>query len=67
MASPADVPLFSTDQQTAINATVADLTSGPYSDVNTGFILASAYLVFFMHCGFAMVRQHSTLPFNPSS
>ncbi len=25
-------------------------------DINTQFLLQSAYLVFFMHCGFAMVR-----------
>lgn len=25
------------------------------ADINTGFVLGSAYLVFFMHCGFAMV------------
>lgn len=25
------------------------------ADINAGFVLGSAYLVFFMHCGFAMV------------
>ena len=26
-----------------------------YADVGVGFVLQSAYMVFFMHCGFAMV------------
>lgn len=51
--SPAGV--LSIPQQTAINATFADLLKAPAADVNVGFVLASAYLVFFMHCGFAMV------------
>ena len=29
---------------------------GPFQELNESFLLGSAYLVFFMHCGFAMVR-----------
>lgn len=29
--------------------------AGPFGDLNASFTLSSAYLVFFMHCGFAMV------------
>lgn len=32
------------------------LTNSTGLDINTQFLLQSAYLVFFMHCGFAMVR-----------
>jgi hypothetical protein len=59
--------LFNSDQQVAINGTIIALTAGPYQDVNAYFILTSATLVFFMHCGFAMVGclasevPHSTL------
>lgn len=28
---------------------------GPFQEINESFLLSSAYLVFFMHCGFAMV------------
>lgn len=28
-------------------------------DINASFTLSSAYLVFFMHCGFAMVRTRA--------
>ena len=28
---------------------------GPFQELNESFLLSSAYLVFFMHCGFAMV------------
>ena len=28
---------------------------GPFEDLNAAFVLNSGYLVFFMHCGFAMV------------
>ena len=28
---------------------------GPFQELNEQFLLSSAYLVFFMHCGFAMV------------
>lgn len=28
---------------------------GPFQELNESFLLGSAYLVFFMHCGFAMV------------
>lgn len=33
---------------------------GPFTEINQEFVLASGYLVFFMHCGFAMVRQLSS-------
>ena len=36
------------------------LTNSTGLDINTQFLLQSAYLVFFMHCGFAMVRASST-------
>lgn len=32
---------------------------GPFQEINQEFVLASGYLVFFMHCGFAMVSQMS--------
>jgi hypothetical protein len=47
---------FTPDQSTFINDTVSQLTAGPYQDVTVNYVLTSAYLVFFMHCGFAMVR-----------
>ena len=50
---------FSTEQYAFINETIGNATSGPYADVGVGFVLQSAYMVFFMHCGFAMVR-HTT-------
>ncbi len=31
------------------------LSGGPFQDLNASFVLNSGYLVFFMHCGFAMV------------
>lgn len=34
---------------------------GPFQELNESFLLSSAYLVFFMHCGFAMV-SHSDMP-----
>lgn len=34
-----------------------DTLPGPFSEMNTQFLLSSAYLVFFMHCGFAMVSE----------
>ena len=33
------------------------LTEGPFQDLNASFVLNSGYLVFFMHCGFAMVSH----------
>lgn len=30
---------------------------GPFQELNESFLLGSAYLVFFMHCGFAMVSD----------
>ena len=55
----ADTAGFTTDQYTFINETIGNATAGPYADVGTGFVLASAYMVFFMHCGFAMVGRIS--------
>ena len=52
----ADAVGFSNDQYAFINETIGNATSGPYADVGVAFVLNSAYLVFFMHCGFAMVR-----------
>lgn len=46
---------FTDAQYTFINETIGNATAGPYADVGVGFVLQSAYLVFFMHCGFAMV------------
>jgi Amt family ammonium transporter len=46
---------FTTGQSSFINSTVQELTAGPYQDVTAEYVLASAYLVFFMHCGFAML------------
>lgn len=34
---------------------LAALDEGPFHDLNAQFVLNSGYLVFFMHCGFAMV------------
>lgn len=61
---------FTADQSTFINASITDLatelSTGPYQDVTVNYVLQSAYMVFFMHCGFAMVRPlHS--PANPSN
>jgi hypothetical protein len=50
MSAPA-TQQFVTDSITAVT------TAGPYIDTNTNYLLTSAYLVFFMHCGFAMVRS----------
>ena len=33
---------------------------GPFQELNVQFVLSSAYLVFFMHCGFAMVSAVPT-------
>jgi Amt family ammonium transporter len=46
---------FTVDQSTFINSTITELTAGPYQDVTVNYVLSSAYLVFFMHCGFAML------------
>lgn len=45
MSSP-DLPL---------SQLVPSTTGGPFEDLNAAFVLNSGYLVFFMHCGFAMV------------
>lgn len=34
---------------------------GPFQEINESFLLDSAYLVFFMHCGFAMVSHSDML------
>lgn len=39
----------------SINTALASNTTSQFLDVNAGFVLNSAYLVFFMHCGFAMI------------
>lgn len=61
----ADAAGFNAAQNTFINDTatyvVGNMTEGPYADVDVGFVLNSAYLVFFMHCGFAMVTFVSFL------
>lgn len=48
---PTSAPGVSPDVGTFVNDAVATAAG----DVNAGFVLNSAYLVFFMHCGFAMV------------
>ena len=35
-------------------------------DINTSFLLQSGYLVFFMHCGFAMVCPAATAVARPA-
>lgn len=39
-----------------ISAALPGLAQSTALDINTSFLLQSGYLVFFMHCGFAMVR-----------
>ncbi|KAK9862456.1 hypothetical protein WJX84_008932 [Apatococcus fuscideae] len=34
---------------------LSPLDEGPFHDINAQFVLNSGYLVFFMHCGFAMI------------
>ena len=45
------------DTQYLIGNFTTDTASvvGPFQELNVSFVLSSAYLVFFMHCGFAMV------------
>ena len=43
------------DQAFVNNLITQSTTAGPWIDINTNYLLTSAYLVFFMHCGFAMV------------
>lgn len=43
------------------NLITQSTTAGPWIDINTNYLLTSAYLVFFMHCGFAMVRPPHTI------
>ncbi len=56
VAAPAPAPSpFATED--FVTSAITDVsTGGPYIDTNTQYLLSSAYLVFFMHCGFAMVR-----------
>ena len=44
------------------NLITQSTTAGPWIDINTNYLLTSAYLVFFMHCGFAMVGPLSCTP-----
>ena len=41
----------------AISEATTPITAS-FSDINAAFTLNSAYLVFFMHCGFAMVSNY---------
>ena len=50
------------DQAFVTDAITAATTAGPFIDTNTNYLLTSAYLVFFMHCGFAMVWSVLCLP-----
>jgi Amt family ammonium transporter len=43
------------DQAFVNSAITTATTAGPFIDINTNYLLQSAYLVFFMHCGFAMI------------
>ena len=45
------------DQAYVNNLITQSTTAGPWIDINTNYLLTSAYLVFFMHCGFAMVSH----------
>ena len=49
-------PPYSTPEEVlgALYSTSSTLP-GPFQELNESFLLGSAYLVFFMHCGFAMV------------
>lgn len=47
-----------------VTESISNATTTQYADVNTGFVLNSAYMVFFMHCGFAMVSHLA--PAHPS-
>ena len=47
---------FSATDQAYIATAIANATASQYGDINAGFTLNSAYLVFFMHTGFAMLR-----------
>ena len=43
------------DQAFVNNLVAQSTTDGAFIDINSNYLLTSAYLVFFMHCGFAMV------------
>ena len=51
------------DTQYLIGNFTTDTASvvGPFQELNVSFVLSSAYLVFFMHCGFAMVSGKPTV------
>lgn len=51
------------DEAYVDNAIAGITTGGGWIDTNTNYLLTSAYLVFFMHCGFAMVRFISFVSF----
>ncbi len=48
--------MSATDIQAGITNALPGLTASAALDINSSFLLQSGYLVFFMHCGFAMVR-----------
>ena len=54
-AAPAPGPSPVATEDYVTSAVTDTTTGGPWIDINTQYLLASAYLVFFMHCGFAMV------------
>ena len=49
------------DQAFVNNLITQSTTAGPWIDINTNYLLTSAYLVFFMHCGFAMVSHFAQI------
>lgn len=55
-AAPAPGAGVPADQAFVNNLITQSTSAGPWIDVNTNYLLTSAYMVFFMHCGFAMVR-----------
>lgn len=57
VAAPAPAPSPVATEDFVTSAVTDATTAGPFIDTNTQYLLSSAYLVFFMHCGFAMVRS----------
>ena len=61
MSTPPAFPEFDADETQYLigNFTTGSTASivGPFQEINESFLLSSAYLVFFMHCGFAMVSD----------
>lgn len=55
VAAPAPAPSPVATEDFVTSAITDATTGGPFIDTNTQYLLSSAYLVFFMHCGFAMV------------